>query len=106
MKAVKVVCRQQDQRELRRQRKRLRDLCSSSGDGGGDLLDPGDVEDLCKELSRQQIEALCDGLEKVSGTEEKTTLLDSAMQDLHASRGEVRLGSFCSRAHSKLTGVA
>lgn len=91
-------CRQNDQRELRRQRKRLRDICAAEaadGVSGGSpdaerLLEPDDVEELCRELPRAAIEDLCTEVEGCEGGEEaKRGLLEAALSSVYESRGEV-----------------
>ena len=92
------ACRQNDQRELRRQRKRLRDLCAAeSADAANDsgdaerLLEADDVEELCRELPRAMIEDLCKAVEGCDGGEDaKRALLEAALTRMYESRGEVR----------------
>lgn len=82
--------RQQEQRELRKQRKRLRDLCAVETDGE-ELWEIGDVEEICAAFSRDEIKALCDGLEGGAGDEAaQHVLLEAALQTVYQSRGEVR----------------
>ena len=85
----RVRCRQQDQRDLRRQRKRLRELCAAEADGEA-LVDTEDVEELCKDLSKDKIEALCGAMEKAEGDEAKRSAAAAALEELYSSRGEVR----------------
>ena len=83
------MCRQQDQRELRRQRKRLRDLAGEEIDSEP-LVDTDDVEELCRELSREQLESLCAQLQAASNEDEKRRAVDDAVQQMYSTRGEVR----------------
>jgi hypothetical protein len=84
--------RQQDQRELRRQRKRLRDLCANEAEGDDEnLLEVDDVEELCRELSRAQLEALCSDVEGQVDEAGKRSLLEQALQTVYESKGEVWL---------------
>lgn len=82
-------CRQQDQRELRRQRKRLRDACAAA-DGSEALLEVEDVEELCRELGREAITALCDTVEAAEGEDAKRAALEAALSHMYEARGEVR----------------
>lgn len=84
-----LLCRQQDQRELRRQRKRLRDLCAA-GEGGEGLLEAEDVEELCRELAREQITALCGDVEAAKGEDAQRDALEAALNQMYEARGEVR----------------
>lgn len=81
--------RQQDQRELRRQRKRLRELCAREHDGEA-LLEVEDAEDLCKELPRAAIEALCAAVEGAAGEDAARAAVAAAVDEMYGSRGEVR----------------
>ena len=82
---------------MRRQRKRLRDLCAAesadAAGGSGDaerLLEPDDVEELCRELARAAIEELCKQVEQCDGGEDtKRALLEAALTRMYQSRGEV-----------------
>lgn len=86
-------CRQQDQRELRRQRKRLRDACAGA-DGGEALLEVEDVEELCRELGREAITALCDAVEAAGEEDAKRAALEAALSQMFEARGEVRPALF------------
>eukprot|EP00892_Ulva_mutabilis_P012565 jgi/Ulvmu1/9681/UM055_0019.1 len=79
--------KQQDQRELRRQRKRLRDLCAT-GDGGEGLLEAEDVEELCRELTREPLATLCDGVEAADGEDAQRSVLEAALSQMYEARGE------------------
>jgi hypothetical protein len=82
-------CRQQDQRELRRQRKRLRDLAAQDADGEA-LIDGEDVEDMCRELGREAIAALCVQLEAADGEDEMRGAVEAAFRAMCSTRGDVR----------------
>jgi hypothetical protein len=49
------------------------------------------VEDLCKELSREQIEELCQKLEEAEGEDDKRAAISEAIEAIYANRGDVRL---------------
>jgi hypothetical protein len=86
------ACRQQEQRELRKQRKRLRDICCIEGEADGEeLWEIGDVEDICAAFSRDELKALCDALDAAADEAGQHAALEAALQTIYQSRGEVRV---------------
>ena len=85
-----VRCRQQEQRELRKQRKRLRDICAVE-DHGEELYDIMDVEELCAALTRVQLSDLCDKVQAETCDDAKRTALNNALNLVYLSKGEVCL---------------
>lgn len=81
--------RQQEQRELRKQRKRLRDLCAADDDGE-ELYDITDAEELCAALSRAELVELCDKCEADTCGDAKRTTLNNALNRVYLAKGEVR----------------
>lgn len=84
-------CRQQDQRELRRQRKRLRELCGADAAEG--LLEAEDTEELCRELGREQLSTLCDAVDEAADEDAQRAALEAALNQMYEARGEVRARS-------------
>lgn len=73
----------------------MRDLCAAPESAEGDaerLLEPDDVEELCRELLRPAIESLCTEVETCEeGEDAKRGLLEAALSRVYESRGEVCL---------------
>jgi hypothetical protein len=71
-------------------------LCAAEDAGGADsgeaerLLEPDDVEELCREMSRAEIEELCGQVEGCEGGEDaKRGILEAVLARVYESRGEV-----------------
>lgn len=51
------------------------------------------MEELCRELAREQISALCDEVMAAADEDAKRSALEAALSKMYEARGEVRWGN-------------